>query len=739
LRSALTLRSSLTGLTALTGLLALARVIGITLAASPPQALPDNPTFGRDIAPIVFRNCVTCHHPGANGAFSLLTYEDVRPRARQIALATASRYMPPWKPEPGYGDDLLGRRGLTDVEIATIQRWVASGARQGDLADLPRPPEWTDGWRLGVPDLVIRMPEPFEVPPNGPDVFRIFVFPIPTNVMRYVKAIEFMPGTRAVHHANMRLDETRRSRELDEKDPAPGYDGLLAPTAHYPEGYFFGWTPGQLPPASADVAWRLNPGTDMVLQLHLRPTGMPERVQASIGLYFAPGPPRLIPAMLRLGKQYIDIAPGETDYAITDSYTLPVDVDVHGVQPHAHYRAKEIKGFATLPDGTTKWLIYIRNWDFDWQDQYRYVRPFPLPKGTTLTMRYVYDNSAANRRNPQLPPKRVHWGQNSTDEMGDLWIQVVPRSASDHEILTREFRQKVFREDILGYESVLRVTPDDVGLHDDLALLYLAVGRIPDAIAHFSESARLAPEAAATHFNLGTALAAGGRSDEAVAQYRRALDLRPDYASAHNNLGSVLLTRGAIAEAAAHLSRSLELDPENAEAQNNFGKLLTYTGRTDEAIQHLRRALEIREDYPEAHYNMAHALVAHGDARGAVAHYLTALKLRPEWPPVLSECGWLLATHPDERVRDPRQAIAFAERAVALTGRHDPAALDVLAAAYASGGRFEEAFPTAQSAIDLLSDRDRTAAAAAIRQRLVLYQQRSPYVDVRGAGPAHGP
>src|SRR5262249_8443731 len=243
--------------------------------------------------------------------------------------------------------------------------------------------------------------------------------------------------------------------------------------------------------------------------------------------------PRLTPAMLRLGKQYIDIAPGEKNYEVTDSYVLPVDVHVHGVQPHAHYRAREVQGLATMPDGTTKWLIYIRDWDFDWQDQYRYAKPFLIPKGTTLTMRYVYDNSAANRRNPQVPPQRVHWGQNSSDEMGDLWIQVVPRSPGDHERLTREFRQKVFREDILGYESVLRVTPDDVGLHDDVALLYMAVGRTSEAIAHFSESIRLAPDTAATHFNLGTALAAAGRIDEAIARYRHALELRPDYAHAH--------------------------------------------------------------------------------------------------------------------------------------------------------------------------------------------------------------
>src|SRR5262249_29459520 len=161
------------------------------------------------------------------------------------------------------------------------------------------------------------------------------------------------------------------------------------------------------------------------------------------------------------------------------------------------------------------------------QDTYRYARPFTLPKGTTLHMRYTYDNSAANRRNPQLPPQRVHWGQNSSDEMGDLWIQVVPRSRTDHDLLVREFRQKVFREDILGYETVLQRTPDDVGLHDDLALLYLEVGRVDDAIAQFSESRRITPDKAAVHFNLGTALTTAGRIDEAMVCFRQALQLEP--------------------------------------------------------------------------------------------------------------------------------------------------------------------------------------------------------------------
>jgi len=624
-------------------------------------------TFTHDVAPILYQHCVTCHHPGLNSTFSLVTYEDVRPRARVIATVTKSRFMPPWKPERGYGPELQGVRGLTNQQIETIQRWVEEGAARGSDADLPPAPQFTDSFRLGTPDLILHMTEPYELAASGPDVFRNFVLPIPTGAVRYVEAIEFIPGSRAIHHANMRIDETDTSRLLDAKDPAPGYDGLIPATARYPDGYFFGWTPGQLPPKSPELAWRLNPGSDMVVQLHMRPTGKAEHIQVSIGLYFVAGPPRLAPAMLRLGKQYIDIPPGEKSYVVTDSYLLPVDVDVHAVQPHAHYRAKEIKGFATLPDGTRQWLIYIRNWDFDWQDTYRYMKPLLLKKGTTLTMEYVYDNSEANRRNPQIPPQRVHWGQNSSDEMGDLWIQVVTRSTEDLDQLVREFRQKVFREDILGYESVIRETPDDVALHDDVALLYMAIGRIDDAITHFSKSAELSPAAAVTHFNLGTALAAAGRIKEATSEYRRALELKPDYAYAHNNLGSVLFAEG----------------------------------NTGDALQHVQRALEIMPRYADAHYNLGRILLFTNDAAAAVQHYRRALDLRPDWPPVLGEAASLLATYPDETLRDPSEAIHFAERAVQLTGRRDPALLEVLALAYRSAGRLREAAEAERGAREL--------------------------------------
>ena len=674
------------------------------------------PTFTRDIAPIIFTNCVTCHNSGPHSPFSLETYKDVQPRAARIAAVTRSRYMPPWKPQAGYGGPFVEARGLQEQEIDLIAQWVAGGAPEGDPRELPQTPHVHSDWSFGLPDVVVRMPESFELPATGPDVFRNFVLPIPSSGVRYVKAVEFLSGTHAVHHANMRIDETPESRRRDTADPSPGYDGLMAPSARYPDGYFLGWTPGQRPAMSPEVAWTLKSGSDLVVQLHLKPTGTAEHVQVAVGLYFAADPPRLLPVMLRLGKQYMNIPAGEKNYVVTDSYKLPVDVDVHAVQPHAHYRAKKIEGLATLPDGQTKWLIRIPDWDFDWQDTYRYVEPIPLPKGTTLTMRYTYDNSATNPRNPQLPPRSVHWGQNSTDEMGDLWIQVVAHSKADLELLVREFRQKELREDILGYESVLAVTPDDISLHDDVALLYMATGRPNDALAHFSRSVRLAPNAAAAHFNLGTALTAVGRIDDAIAEYRRALALKPDYAIAHNNLGSMLIVKGDLERAKFHLSRALEIDPTRADAHNNLGKLLAFDGQTAKALTHLQRALELQPEYPDAHYNLGKVLLESGRAQDAADHFRTALALRPDWLPVLSETAWLLATN--RAVLDPAQAITFAERAVSLTHRRDAAALDSLAGAYASGGDFDKAVTAAEEALKLMPEHD-----SEIRKRLNSYRK----------------
>jgi tetratricopeptide (TPR) repeat protein len=648
-------------------------------------------TFARDVAPIIFDHCGICHRPNGSGPFGLLTYPAARQHATQIATATKSRVMPPWKSEPGYGE-FIGHRPLTDAEIDVMQQWLADGTPEGDPRDLPAQPQWTEGWQLGTPDLVVALSQPYVLPADGTDISRVFVLPLAVDTIRYVRGLEFRPGNqRVVHHANIRIDRTPASHQLDDQDPAPGYEGLLSHSAVYPDGHFLGWTPGQVAPLLPKVlAWRLAPGTDLVVEMHMKPSGKAEVVQPSIGLYFGSDPPERTPAMLRLGRQSIDIAAGEKDYAITDSFVLPVDVEVQAVQPHAHYRAREVTGVATLPDGTTKWLIYIKDWDFRWQHVYRYVTPVALPKGTTLALRYTFDNSAGNPRNPQQPPGRVSWGQWSKDEMGDLWIQVLTRDDRDLQVLNTAYRPKAIAEDIVGYESMIRQDPSRIQLHDDVALLYLDLGRAGEAAAHLEASVRLKPESTAAHFNFGTALTLGGRLDEAIEQYRQALQIKPDYALAHNNLGNVLLRRENPGEALEHFREAVRLDPSNA----------------------------------EAHYNVGSVLRSRGDLSEAAGQFRQTVQLKPDWIPAVASLAWLLATAPDTALRDANEAIRFAERAADLTGRHDASALDILAAAYAAAGQFDRAVAASEAALGMKPD---AALAAAIRRRLELYRQHKPF------------
>jgi len=567
------------------------------------------PTYSKDVAPLVADRCGVCHHPGGSAPFSLLTYADVKQRATQIASVTRSRIMPPWKADPSNGP-FLGQHPLSDSEIAMLSRWVEQGAPEGDAAQLPPPRVYTEGWQLGKPDVIVTLPKAFTLPAEGTDVFRIFALPIPIAQARFVRGLEFRPGNpKVVHHANIRVDPTSESRRLDDQDPRPGYDGLLARTAVYPDGHFLGWTPGQVAPLlPPDLAWRLDRRTDLVVELHMQPSGKPEQVAPSIGFYFgddvssdaAHGGPSRTPSMLRLGRQNIDIAAGDAQYVVTDSYVLPVDVEVQAVQPHAHYRLREARGDATLPDGTTRPLIGIADWDFRWQHVYRFVNPVRLPKGTRLSMRYAYDNSSANPRNPQQPPARARWGQRSSDEMGDLWVQVLTRDDADLERLNRDFRPKVAAEDVQGYEVEIEKHPGDAGLHDDAAMLYLELGRAQPAIAHFEASLKLKPDTAAAHYNLGTALTVARRLNEAGAQYREALRIDPSYAAAHNNLGSVYLADGRFDAAIHEFTEVARLQPESPVGWKNLAAAYAMAGQFDRAVEAADAALRLQPAEPLA-------------------------------------------------------------------------------------------------------------------------------------------
>jgi tetratricopeptide (TPR) repeat protein/mono/diheme cytochrome c family protein len=671
----------------------LAGALGLIGCSSTAAAQPAV-TFSKDVAPILSAHCVTCHRPGEIAPFSLLSYADARPQARAIAKATRDRTMPPWKPEPGFGDFANAHR-LTEQQISTIQRWVDAGALEGDAAAIP-PPLLTGGWRLGPPDLIVTMADPYVLPPGGPDVLRNFVIPIPIGSTKYVRGVEFHPGNpRVVHHANMRIDATSASRLLDDADPGPGFNGLIA-SGTFPDGHFLGWTPGQLPPlAPDDMSWRLEPDSDLVVQLHMHPGSGSENVQPSVGFFFTDTPPTRTPLMLRLGRQDIDIAAGTSQYQVIDDYRLPVGVDLLAVQPHAHYRARAVTGTATLPDGSRRPLIFIKDWDFNWQDFYRYREPLRLPKGTLLTMEFTYDNSSANRRNPDRPPQHVRWGQNSTDEMGDLWLQVVTASPADRRILEADFQPKVLAEDATGYEKLLESDPGNARLHDAAAAILLALGRTDRARAHLEAALQIDPNLASAHYNLATVLLARGESGAAIDHLARAVSLRPADAAAHVNLGTALRQQQRYVESERELRRGLELQPRSAAAHTNLGGVLR--------AQHRPAA--------------------------AIAEYRLALDVNPDLIEPLASLAWLLATSGDATIRRPAEAVELAERAVALTSHQDVTALDTLAAAYAAAGKYRDAAGVERLALEIVESARETEAAKPIRERLDLYRRNRPFVS----------
>jgi cytochrome c-type biogenesis protein CcmH/NrfG len=583
-------------------LTAVALVLASSAHAAPPV------TFNKDIAPILWARCATCHRPGEMAPFSLVEYSDVVPRARQIATATANHTMPPWLPEPGYGT-FVNERRLKPEEIAAIQEWVKAGAPRGDASELPPRPTWTDGWQLGTPDLIVQVNEPFVIPRGGTDVFRNFAIPIPITTPRYVKGVEVRPGNaKVVHHASLTFDRTRASRLRDEADPLPGFSGgMFSDTARNPESRALGWTPGMTPSFEPDgMPWRLEPGSDLILELHMiapRDTE-PQQVQPSVGFYFSDKPPERTPIDFKIGSKDIDIPAGRADYVIEDRYTLPVGVDVLSVYPHAHYLAKEMKAQATLPDGHVTPLIWIRNWDFHWQDDYRYATPIHLPRGSIVTMRYTYDNSAANRHNPHPAPTHVVYGPESSDEMGDLWLRLLPQNAADALVLARSYHENELRKDIRLRERLVAEHPDDAKWRNALGASYLEAGQLEASVKQLEAAIRLVPLQVESHNNLGEARRLGGDLGGAIAEFREAERLDPKNDVVQFNLANTLGDDGNLAEAIVHFKLGLALNPAVADAHNNLGVALASLGQVDEAVAHFREALAIQPDYVDARENL---------------------------------------------------------------------------------------------------------------------------------------
>ena len=384
-------------------------------------AMAATPTFNNDIAPIFYQHCATCHRPGEVAPFSLLTYEDASKRAKLIATVTQRRYMPPWKPEPGYGH-FANERRLTDAQITLIKEWADGGAPEGDPDAKPKAPVFVDGWQGGKPDQILSMPSTYALSPDGPDQFRCFLLPLNLDHDVYIGAVEVRPGNRRiVHHALVFADSTGGARSRASADGSyPCFGGPGIPGVNL----IGGWVPGSVPQTIQDDYSRpVARGSDVILQIHYHPSGKPEVDQSSVGLIFSGPPKKGRTAAMVIGGR-LDIPAGESHYLVKGQLILPRDVELTAISPHAHYLGKEMKVTASLPDGTSVPLIWIKDWDFNWQGSYVYEKPIQLPKDTRVELEYTYDNSESNPRNPSHPPVRVRWGEQTTDEMALAFLVV---------------------------------------------------------------------------------------------------------------------------------------------------------------------------------------------------------------------------------------------------------------------------------------------------------------------------
>lgn len=602
---------------------------GSGIAANPAAPVKEV-TFYQDIAPIIYQNCAPCHRPGESAPFSLLSYEDAKRHAVQLGDVTKRRYMPPWLPEAGKGDFQEQRR-LTDAQIQLIQDWVKEGTPEGSLEGAPLPPKFTSEWQLGPPDLILHVSKPYELYADGPEIFWNFVLPVPIKSPRWVRAMAIRPGNpRVFHHANVVLDRSGSAlrNEIRPGEGFPGMDLTVEEHTFDPDGHFLSWKPGSKPVVEPDgMAWRADPGMDLVLNIHLRPSGKREIISPEIGLYFTDKPQTKFPMLLELEHDgALDIPPGDRDFLSSDDFHVPMDMNVLAVYPHAHYLCRLMEGYATLPDGTRKWLIRIPNWDLNWQGVFDYEQPVFIPKGSVISMRYHYDNSSDNARNPNNPPKRVRNGNEALDEMGDLWLQVLPAGNQDQRPVLQEAVTK----------QRLEKYPTDFVANFDMGDLLLGKDDAADAIPYFERASQAQPASPLAATELGVALVDASKMPEAREQFERALQLDPKYTDARYNLASLEARTGEWEAAASNFKEVTIEKPDNDKARQHLGEVmflwgddLAKSGDDNQAVLRYRDALIYRPDDPDLHTNLGIALARVNQLKEAQAEFETAVRIDP--------------------------------------------------------------------------------------------------------------
>ncbi|HEU5117011.1 MAG TPA: redoxin domain-containing protein [Isosphaeraceae bacterium] len=380
-------------------------------------------TYSEQVAPILFANCTECHRTGQIGPFPLETYSQARKRADDLVYVVQERLMPPWKPAPGFGPKFSHDRSLSAEEIATLAAWADAGAPEGDPSKTPPLPKYNDGWTLGKPDLVVEMPEAFDVPASGGDIYRCFV--IPTNLPedRYVAGIQYQPGNpKVVHHIIGYVDNTGAARKKDAEEEGPGYTCFGGPQIEI-SNELGGWAPGVEASVLPEAIGRPLPkNSDVIIQVHYHPSGKAETDKSRIALYFAKKPTKQAFHWWAAIEKEFELVPDDPSTWKVEAQTLPlpVDVEVLSVAPHMHLLGKDMKMWAELPGGKTIDLVWIDNWDFQWQNQYYFEKPIELPKGSVVKLVSHFDYSSDNpriSRKPDEPLESVKWGEATTDEM----------------------------------------------------------------------------------------------------------------------------------------------------------------------------------------------------------------------------------------------------------------------------------------------------------------------------------
>ncbi|WP_435006613.1 ascorbate-dependent monooxygenase [Tundrisphaera lichenicola] len=417
------------------------------------------PTYHGQVVAILQKHCQDCHRPGQVAPFSLLTFDQARKRGADILQQAEDRRMPPWPASTAYGGPFLDQRILPDADLDTLRSWVAAGCPEGDPKDAPPAREFSSDWPLGPPDLILTMPEPYELEAEGDDEFRVFVLKTALPSERWIQAVDFRPGNRkVVHHILAGVEREHRGRELDAGDEKPGYssvggfgDGVRT------RGFLPIWTPGSRPRYSPENSGYLLPsGADVLVQMHYHKSGKVETDATEVGLYFSEKP---LPNELKTGFIFPEISTlqgialgakaraaqaagkrltldetlhdilvipaGVKNYEVRGSNRKgmgkPIDRDIilTSVMPHMHWLGKDFEFTAVLPDekATRIPLIKIERWDFNWQGTYGLVEPIKLPKGTHFETLAHFDNSDSNPSNQNHPPKTVHWGEQTNDEM----------------------------------------------------------------------------------------------------------------------------------------------------------------------------------------------------------------------------------------------------------------------------------------------------------------------------------